>query len=204
MADVNSLYNELVTHLEYLTKKFVDPFIPASPTSTPSDYEFDVRAYCVLSHAAFEDFVEAVVLRVASAAVNNWTIKRKVTDVIVSLVTRYGIKLKIEDDETAPERKPFDYLRPLISDAKAAFSRDVNKNHGISILHLRNLLIPVAIEIREDLNLLNSLQKLSEGRGHYAHKGRVTTMAPEDAKRYVQDVLLLCDDIKSKAAAAAA
>jgi hypothetical protein len=79
----------------------------------------------------------------------------------------------------------------------------VNKNHGISILHLRNLLIPIAVEIKDDLNLLNSLQKLTEGRGHYADKGRVTTvLAPQDAKRYVQDVLFLCDDIKCKAVTA--
>ena len=36
----------------------------------------------------------------------------------------------------------------------------------------------------------------------YAHKGRVpTVMAPEDAKQYVKDVLILCDDVKLKALA---
>jgi len=203
MADVNALYSELGSYLGELAKKFVDPHVPASPTSVPSDYEFDVRAYCVLSHAAFEDFVEAVVLSLASDAVDRWTLNRKVTNVIVALLVWSGAKLKIDDDESSAEIKPFDYLRPLIHDAKAAFSREVYKNHGISILHLRNLLIPVAIEIKQDANLLNSLQKLAEGRGHYAHKGRVTSvLAPEDARQYVQDVLALCDDISAKVIAA--
>jgi hypothetical protein len=203
MADVNALYTELSSHIGELAKKFVDPYIPASPSAVPSDYALDVRAYCVLSHAAFEEFVEAVVLTVASGAVQDWMVKRKATDVIISLIAWNGAKLKIDDDEASAETKPFDYLRSLVNEAKAAFSREVNKNQGISILHLRNLLIPVAIDIKSDPNLLNSLQKLAEGRGAYAHKGRVTTvLAPEDAKRYVQDVLALCDDIRVKALAA--
>jgi hypothetical protein len=89
-----------------------------------------------------------------------------------------------------------------IEEAKAEFSRKVYNNHGISILYLRALLIPVAIEIKQDLKLLNSLQKLAEGRGIYAHKWRVkTVLAPEDAKRQVEDVLDLCNDIRGKALA---
>jgi hypothetical protein len=62
------------------------------------------------------------------------------------------------------------------------------------------LLIPVAIEVPQDANLLNSLGKLAEGRGTYAHKGRVTTvLVPEDAKLFVEDVLILCDDVRAKA-----
>lgn len=85
-------------------------------------------------------------------------------------------------------------------EAKAAFSNHVFKNHGVSIFYLRNLLIPVAIEITQDANLLNSLRKLAEGRGDYAHKGRAKmVLAPEDAKRYVEDIPILCDDVRAKA-----
>ena len=105
-------------------------------------------------------------------------------------------------EQTRPHQKKrlFDYLRPLIDDAKEEFSRFVVKNHGVSLIYLRNLLTPAAIEVKPDPNLLNSLGKLAEGRGTYAHKGRVkTVLPPEDAKRYVEDVLVLCDDIRDQA-----
>ncbi len=136
----------------------------------------------------------------ADYATNQWLSQRKVSDVIIALLCWHGAKLKINEDDNAPETIPFDYLRPLIDNAKASFSKEVNRNHGVSILYLRSLLIPVAIEIPQDVNQLNSLKKLAEGRGDYAHKGRVKgVLAPEDAKRYVQDVLTLCNDVHAKA-----
>lgn len=133
-------------------------------------------------------------------ATNQWLYHRKISDVIIALLCWHGAKIKIDDDETSLETKPFDYLRPLIDNAKSCFSREVNRNHGVSVLYLRSMLIPVAIEITQDANQLNSLKKLAEGRGDYAHKGRGKgVLVPEDAKRYVQDVLALCDDVRAKA-----
>ena len=200
MTDLNALYADLTSYITELDVKFIDRFLPANPATPPSDYEHDVRAYCVLCHAAFEDFIEKVAVDVVSYAVSQWTVARKMNDVIPALLVWRGAKMIIDDNEKAPEKKPFDYLRPLIDEAKAAFSRHVFNNHGVSVLYLRSLLLPVAIEIKPDANLLNSLEKLVEGRGSYAHKGKVkTVLAPEDAKRYVKDVLAICEDVKDKA-----
>jgi len=202
MADLNALYAELTGYIQELGVKFVDKYIPANPATQPAEYAHDVRAYCVLCHAAFEDYMENVALNVASHAVDQWVYARKINDVIPSILTWHGAKMKINDNEKSPEQKPFDYLHPMIIEAKASFSREVFKNHGVSILYLRNLLIPVAIEINPDPNLLNSLEKLADGRGSYAHKGKVkAVLVPEDAKRYVQDVLTICADVRIKALA---
>lgn len=200
MADVNALFGDLTGYCQELAAKFVDTYIPADPSTDPTTYAHDVRAYCVLCHAAFEEFVEAVVLIVAKHSVDQWITARKTTDTVIALLCWHGAKLKIDDDETSAETKPFDYLRPLLQNAKAAFSREVHTNHGVSILYLRSLLIPVSMEVTNDVNLLNSLGKLAEGRGTYAHKGRVkTVLVPEDAKRYVDDVLKLCYNIRTQA-----
>lgn len=200
MFDVNALYAELQDYLDELASKFVDKYIPADPAVSPSDYSHDVKAYCVLAHAAFEEFIEAVVLAVIDNAVNKWIKQRTSDDVLIALLCWHGAKLKIDDDENSPETKPFDYLRVLINDAKAAFSQFVRHNHGVSILYLRKLLIPAAIEVKQDPSLLNSLRQLADGRGMYAHKGKVKVVVPpEDAKRYVKDVLLLCSDVRDKA-----
>jgi|SRR5579872_1051472 len=200
MSDITTDYTELVSYIRDLDGKFINQFIPANPGTQPNDYEHDVRAYCVLCHAAFEDYIERVVLTVASHAVDQWITARKINDVIPTLLTWHGAKMKIDNNGKSAEQKPFDYLRPLVLEARSAFSNEVFKNHGVSILYLRNLLIPVAIEIKQDANLLNSLQKLADGRGSYAHKGkRGTVIAPEYAKNYVQDVLAICDHVREKA-----
>lgn len=200
MSDLNALYADLNSYITELDVKFIDRYLPANPATPPSDYEHDVRAYCVLCHAAFEDFIEKVAVDVASFAVSQWTIARKINDVIPALLTWHGAKMVIDDEKNAPEKKPFDYLRQLIDEAKSSFSRHVHNNHGVSVLYLRSLLLPVAIEIKPDVNLLNSLEKLADGRGSYAHKGKVkSVLAPEDAKRYVKDVLAICEDVKNKA-----
>jgi len=200
MVDVNALHRELTSYVTELARKFVDGYIPADPNASPDAYAHDVKAYCILAHAAFEEFIEGVALGVTEYATNQWLLQRKVSDVIIALLCCHGAKIKIDDDENTSETKPFDYLRPVINDAKASFSKEIYGNHGVSILYLRSMLIPVAIEITQDANQLNSLKKLAEGRGNYAHKGRSkSVLAPEDAKRYVQDVLTLCNDVRTKA-----
>ncbi len=202
MSDICICYSELDRYIKELESKFISSYIPAEPGVTPSDYMHDVRAYCLLAHAAFEHYIETVATEVANNAVNRWIMVKAINSVIPALLAWSGGKLKIDDNESNAETKPFDYLRPLIEEAKNMFSREVHNNHGVSVLYLRNLLIPVAIEIKQDANLLNSLKKLAQGRGEYAHKGRVSAVySPEDAKSYVSDVLTLCDDIKSKALA---
>jgi len=125
---------------------------------------------------------------------------RKYNDTLVTLVSYYGLKLKVDLDESNEEIKIFDYLRDVFDEVKKMFSKDVYENHGISLKYLRSLLIPVAIDIKNDVNLLNSLRKLASERGEYAHNRLIKNiLSPEDAKNYVVDCLDLCEDIKAKA-----
>lgn len=200
MSQFDLLYKSLVDYLARLDVKFIADYIPADPSVLPSQYELDVRSYCVLSHAAFEDYVERIVLRVATDAVDNWLCKRLASDVALTLISWSGQRLQIDDNPATPEILCFDSLREMLKEAKSLFSKEVHNNHGVSKLYLRSMLSPVAIDLKSDANLLNSLALLSDGRGEYAHKGSVkSVMAPEDAQKYVGDVLTLCDDIRAKA-----
>ena len=44
------------------------------------------------------------------------------------------------------------------------------QNHGVSLKYIRQLLMPVAIDILNDANILNSLKQLTNERGFCAHK----------------------------------
>jgi hypothetical protein len=198
MADIDLLFTELQKHINELEQEFIQPFLPANPAIGPDQYALKVRAYCILSHAAFEEFFETIALEVMDRSITEWLNTRKITDSLLTLVSCYGLKIDIEDDKL---QKVFDHLYRLLEEAKRTFSREIHDNHGISQKYLRKLLIPVGLDLKQDDPvLLNSLVQLSNERGPYAHKGTVNrVLAPEDAKKYVVDCLELCSDIRLKA-----
>lgn len=106
MVDVNALHSELKAYVTELAAKFVDHYIPADPKASPDSYALDVKAYCVLSHAAFEEFIEGVALGLTDYATTQWLSHRKVSDVIIALLCSHGGKIKIDEDENSPEKIP--------------------------------------------------------------------------------------------------
>ncbi len=72
MSDFENLLKELKKHIEDLQKTFIDAFIPTDPSTGPEEYEHQVRAYCILCHAAFEEYFENIALKVMSLSLNEW------------------------------------------------------------------------------------------------------------------------------------
>jgi hypothetical protein len=199
MSDYDQLYADLRRHINSLQNKFLDPFLPADPSIKPDDYEPFVKAYCILCHAALEDFFESVSLKVMTQSLDKWLFEKRCTDTLLTLICNYGLKFTIDDNEANLERKTIDYLRPIMDEAKVRFSRDIFDNHGASVKYLRKLMVPIAIDIKNDV-ILGSLKKIAQERGEYAHRQVIKkVLSPEDAKNYMKDCLAICDDIKSKA-----
>ena len=198
MQDAQSLFEDLESHLTGLEDKFIRSFL-GLPTADPNDYDLFVRAYCVLSHAALEEYIESFALYVMERSVDNFILKQEVTDTLLTLTAYYGLKIEVDEDESADETKAFDQLRPLLENAKTRFSYSVHRNQGISIKYLRKLLCPIAVDIKQDPNLKNSLMQLAKERGTFAHRRAARkVISPEDAKNFLSDCLELCKDIKEK------
>jgi len=198
MQDAQSLFEDLKSHLTGLEDKFIKTFLGVT-TAEPDDYDLFVRAYCVLSHAALEEYLESVALYVMERSVEGFILKREVTDTLLTLTAYYGLKLEVDENESTAETKAFDKLRPLLEHAKTKFSYSVHTNHGISIKYIRKLLCPIAVDIKQDPNLKNSLMQLAKERGTFAHhRSARKVISPEDAKNFVSDCLELCKDIKEK------
>lgn len=196
MSDFDDLYTNLQSHVTALETKFLAGLL-ATPTVMP-DEDF-IKAYCILCHAAIEEFFEKTSLTVMTKCLDDWFANRKYRDTLVTLTCYYQLRLAVEDDEKKPETKVFDYLRPIFDEAKKKMSHDINENHGASVKYLRKLMIPVAISIKDDIKLA-SLKQLAKERGAYAHKQLITrVLGPEDARNYVKDCLEICDDIRKKA-----
>lgn len=133
-------------------------------------------------------------------SIKAWTYSKYISDTLLMLLCRYGLKYELPPDDEANETKIYDHIRILSNEVTQRFSNDVYGNHGISPKYLRSLLVPVGIDFALDVNVSNSLQKLSQERGEYAHKGFVKrSLAPEDALKYIQDCLSLAIHVKGKA-----
>jgi hypothetical protein len=206
--DFDTQYSMLSEYLTKIEAKFLTLHI-ADPLSGPDAYDLDVKSYCVLCHAAFEEFIEKTVLNVMSQSIEIYSQEQKISKPIISLMHFKGkhndyIEENSKISSSNDIESFFEYTRKKLVDIKSAFSKEINDNHGVSLKYLRKLLIPVAIDIPKDPNWSNSLEQLTNARGAYAHKfleqNRIKqSIAPEDAKRYVQDCLDLCEEINNRA-----
>lgn len=200
---------QLDGYLLEIEKKFITTHI-ANSLATPVEYNLDVKSYCILCHAAFEEFIEFIALQTMSLAIKKYQQELKISKPLISLMHFKGNhgnyldkdqkNLTIDKIETA-----FDYTRKQLAEIKDVFSKDIFGNHGISLKYMRNLLMPVSVDIPNDINWANSLERLANERGSYAHKylesaGRVKqSIDPSTAKTIVSDCAALCEEIKNRA-----
>lgn len=207
MADIDKLYTDVNGYITQLETTYLAKYI-ADKTSSPTDYDNDVKSFCILSHAAIEEFTETVAITVMNKTVDNFIIHHKVTESLVALMhfksNGEGFLAKSEDDDKIAIVSSYDYIRERLAEIKDRFSKEVFNNHGASLKYLKQLFMPVSVDVPSDPTLLNSLKLLAKERGSYAHKflekGAIKkSIAPEDAKTIVKDCLKLCFEIKEKA-----
>jgi hypothetical protein len=202
---VDNLKANLESQIKELDLHFIDSWIPAKPGDEPNDYQYDVKAYCVLAHAAFEEYVEDISLFGLNKAYDSW-VGKIYSKATVCLLLFYNQKLEVNDDELSKQDKIFDLVREKINESKSNHSIAIQGNHGFSLKYLRKLFTPIGVDIPDTPNIIESLKKLTSARGSYAHsqakhatygawKKLKNPMSPEDARLIVEDCLKLCRDI---------
>lgn len=206
---IANLLAELESHIAEVRSKFLSPFFPANPSHKPSDYEHEVKAACVLSHAAFEEFVEKISLYVMDECLDRWHKKRQASDSLLALCLRYKLSIAVEDDEDKAQERCFDQIRTALDEAKRKHSKQIDDNHGFSIKYLRAALTPVFINPPDDFKLVSSLKTLTAARGSFAHSASRNAefspnprssraklpLAPERAWEAIDDCFALCKEI---------
>lgn len=208
MANISDIYQGLQKEIESLEKVFISKWLPARPENAPEDFQYDVKAYCVLAHAAFEEYVEDLSLIALEEARQGW-LKKEFSAATVSLLMFYKASLEAIENEDEPQERVFDIVRMGIDDCAKKHSQALSQNHGFSLKYLRRMLIPVGIDVPSSVKLTASLGELAEARGSYAHtraarahygqwKRASRPMSPEKAKETVEDCLALCCEIGKK------
>ncbi len=213
-------------------------------TLIPTSQEEDcVKAFCVLTHAALEEYFEKLTLKTINNAYKKYKSKFFIEEIPTSkdeldslnllifqliktlvLSSSYSVfsknnsealkghKSKLEkvtelyksntslslQDVTELTKKTESYTKEILKETITFFDGYIRNNHGASLKYLLKLLIPAGIDIPESL-LLNSLQKLAEYRGSYAHTqgNLVQILSASDIVVYLIDTIKLCSSIEA-------
>lgn len=207
--DTQGLLDNLKAEIEKLRVKFLSQWLPAMPSHQPEEFEHDVKAYCVLTHAIFEEFVEELSLMAMEEGINAWA-KQAPTKSTISLLCAYGAGFSISEKDDEEQDDVFTQIRKSLADTKEKHSNVLSNNHGFSLKYLRKILTPIGVDIPPDVRLLESLKSLADARGSFAHtqaqkalygkwKQAKKPMTPEQAEIAVKDCLELCEKLANKA-----
>lgn len=203
MNTLQTQFDDLGNRVKFLEEKFIAPHLD-NVLEAPDLYSVDTQAYCVLSHAAFEEFFENVCLYMLSVIDEKFgQPAREISLGTVCLLHFGDAKKLLEDSERwGDDERLNDYLEGAIKDRKSYLSTyAVMENHGIDLKYLRQLLMSVGIDIPHDPNIQSALHTLKEIRGSYAHgfSRAKKELSPEDAKKTVNDILSLASVTKDQA-----
>jgi hypothetical protein len=146
MSDLDALFLALCSEVSVLKERFISKFVPANPEHTPSDFEYDVKAFSILCHAAFEEFVEKL-SEAMMHKIESDLMSKRTTLATTCFVAAYGLQIDISEDEHGADQTCFDHIRGAIAEAKIRHSKALKDNHGVSAKYIRKLLIPVGINM---------------------------------------------------------
>jgi|GEM_PF-2706477 len=232
-------FSELKNYCFRLYKGFIKQHVVAKTLLPTQDEEDSVKAFCLLSHAAIEEYFEKMTFKTIESSYKKYKTKKFIntlpsnqkeldeindnisqlikTLVLSSAYTIYSksaldplkehkskleLAAKLHKDGNALTneniieltKKTDIYTNEILKETIGFFRSYIESNHGASLKYLLKLLIPVGLDIPEDLLLLNSLQKLATYRGEYAHtKANLTViLSASDSIGYITDALKLC------------
>lgn len=189
MVDINESLDKLEIYLLELEDKYID--IHTDPLENPEAYKLDVKSFCVLSHAAFEEFVENICLYTLNEIEDKFKNTQRISYSTLCLLHFNGNNKTIDNESWNDDERIYDYLLTQIRNIKSDFSTYImNQNHGVGLKYLKRLLVPLGLYVPLDIRFSSALENLTQSRGGYAHASHryIRSLSPEDAKTYVRDV----------------
>lgn len=168
--------NELKIDLE---SKFLSGHL-VNQLASLDDFKFDVKSYCVLLHAAIEDFIEGIALKVYTASYDLFTEKGVITiPLMYALYLSGALEKRIseisEDDSISKKPESMYPTHPAFYFFNCKASLDLSikdmltANHGISRKYLKKIIMTLGIYIDFTNTAYLSWKSVAEYRGAYAH-----------------------------------
>ena len=199
MVSIEESLDKLGIYLLELEYKYISNHV--DPFEDPEEYKLDVRSYCVLSHAAFEEFVENICLYTLNEIEDKFVNTQRISFSTLCLLHFNGYNKTIDNESWKDDDSIYDYLLNQIRSVKSDFSKYImNQNHGVGLKYLKRLLVPLGLYAPLDIRFSSALDKLTQFRGGYAHTSHrnIKSLSPEDAKKYVWDVYDMMVELANK------
>lgn len=199
MVDIKESLDKLELYLLELEDKYID--IHTDPLESPEAYKLDVRSYCVLSHAAFEEFVENICLYTLNEIEDKFVNTQRISYSTLCLLHFNGNNKIVDNDSWGDNDRIYDYLLAQLRNIKSDFSKYImNQNHGVGLKYLKRLLVPLGLYAALDIRFSTALEQLTQYRGGYAHTSHrsIRSLSPEDAKTHVRDVYDMMVELANK------
>lgn len=136
-----------------------------------------VQSYILLAHAAFEQYIEGLVLLVSREAHSQLKNNDRVCRAMLSLVTSEAM-LQVDVDVARRKIKSAltSDLLGFATSAVANLTRDIEANHGITTANQRKLLLQIGVDPEAvDLTVSAALNAFGTKRGSIAHKVKMQT-----------------------------
>ena len=202
------MFVTLKNEIDVLRARYVGRYIPADPEEGPDVFGYDVKAFSLMAHAAFEEFAESISEFLMTSIVNN-IVSQRVTVATACFLMAYGQRIDIIERENEKQDSCFTFVRKGLDEAKKSHSTVLMNNHGFSLMYLRRILTPVGVNISDGPEL-DSLRTLADARGTFAHtmarsaqygdyKAIHKVLTPEKASDAVKDCLDICERIRDQA-----
>lgn len=158
-----------------------------------------VKSYILLTHAAFEEYLEEVAREILLKSVESFLTTRSHNACINCLV---AFEVVAQFDEVsgrkAIRKEVVSRLNDFVVIASKNHLKEIGNNHGIKRKDQNKIFIPVGLEPEEiDLPTANALDSYGEKRGRFAHLAKIqvtdTRSSIETEVKTIADGLLFYD-----------
>jgi len=173
----SSRYQQLVTRIVELETNLL-PAINMSGNYSTKEIDL-TRAYCLLSHAEIEAYLEDILLEVVRAIFIFWKEDNsKIPEIIFNLACSAKIKMDKKELPTS-----------LVHIGMKSYEEIISKNHGIKEHNIDNIFTPIGYSI--DKTLVTVLHNFGDTRGDIAHQSFKTQQLidPQTERRNIDQII---------------
>lgn len=156
--------NQLLSRIAFLENNILPAErIDGNYTKKESDL---IKSYLLLVHAEIESYFEDRVMEKVDSAFSKWTLTRKRSTCLKSVLAFSGNDLSYEHIRKSDSND----IEFRMNKAVNHFKSIINKNNGVKQNDILKLFIPVGIELNElDGTWLNVMESFGSTRGNIAH-----------------------------------
>ncbi|WP_297338844.1 HEPN domain-containing protein [Pseudophaeobacter sp.] len=156
-------------------------------------HHLKVQSFILLSHAAFEEFIETIANKLLDESVLKFYATKKVNPCIASLIVFETISQFDENSTRATiKRKVVENLNDFVAVARKNHKNDIAGNHGVKLKDQKKVLLSVGLDpIEIDSVTASALDAFGTKRGKFAHTAKITTTETRSSATSEVDTILL-------------